>query len=63
MNESDVKDQLLHSLGTLSAVSLVFHERLKAYDNPTSEQVVNVFKLTLAEFEKGFLTQIISTGG
>lgn len=63
MTEGDVKDQLLHSLGTLSAVNLVFHARLKAYDNPTGEQVAKVFKLTLADFERGLLAHITTLSG
>jgi hypothetical protein len=58
MTESDVKDQILHSLGTLSAVEMVFSSRIKAYAAPTAAQVIEVFGLTIREFEQGFLKHL-----
>ncbi len=61
MTSSDVKDQILHSLGTLTAVELVIKARLLAYPNPSGQQVAKLVEDTLTEFERGFVLQITNS--
>ncbi len=58
MRDGDIKDQILHSMGTLVAFDLVMKKRIEVYDNPTASQVLNVFTNTMKEFEKGLMKQI-----
>ena len=59
MTEADIKDQYLHSLGTITAIELVLEHRLSALTDPNVYSVREIMDSTLNEFKRGFIAQII----
>ncbi len=62
MTKSDVKDQIVHSLGTIAAIRLVYEVRMSSYLAPTVQQVHELIEEVLADFERGFVLQIKGGG-